>query len=186
MSRILILSVGGSCEPIVNAINEYCPDFVYFFCSSGAKGSEKTVDGPGDPCGDQRKFKCPECGAESFLRDPKGKAIVVQAGLAEDKYEIVLVDDPDDLNKCYLTLTELHNRISRKFPEGPRIIANYTDGTKTMSVAMAMVGIMTGEWDLSLNKGPRSDLIKVTSGDIPVMVDKWGVFCQLQMDSLIP
>ena len=47
MKRILILSVGGSPEPIINAIKFYKPDFVYFFCSSGPKGSAVTVDGPG-------------------------------------------------------------------------------------------------------------------------------------------
>ncbi|MBU0702219.1 hypothetical protein KKE26_13160 [bacterium] len=98
MSKVLILSVGGSCEPLVNAINEYQPDFVYFFCSSGHKGSDKTVNGTGDVCGDTRKFKCPKCQAESFTGNPKGKSIVSQAGLSQDKYDIVLVNDPDDIN----------------------------------------------------------------------------------------
>ncbi len=43
MKKILVLSVGGSAEPIVKAIRNYNPDFVYFFCSSGQKGSESTV-----------------------------------------------------------------------------------------------------------------------------------------------
>jgi len=184
MSRILILSVGGSCEPIVNAIREYQPDFVYFFCSSGPKGSDKTVAGPGEPCGDQRKFKCPGCHRESFIGNPKGKSIVVQAELPQDKYEIVLVNDPDDLNECYCVLSSLSKHINQKFPNNPQVIANYTGGTKTMSIALALTGIMGEKWDLSLNKGSRIDLIKVSSGtDIPVMVDKWGIFCQLQMDS---
>lgn len=54
MKKILILSVGGSYEPIVNAINFYKPDFVYFFCSSGHKRSAITiVDGPGESCGNK-------------------------------------------------------------------------------------------------------------------------------------
>lgn len=53
-----------------------------------------------------------------------------------------------------------------------------------MSSALVLAGIMGERWDISLNKGSRIDLIKVTSGtDVPVMVDKWGIFCQLQMDS---
>ena len=43
MKKILVLSVGGSAEPIVKAIKINEPDFVYFFCSSGHKGSEVTV-----------------------------------------------------------------------------------------------------------------------------------------------
>lgn len=58
MKKILILSVGGSYEPIVNAINFYKPDFVYFFCSSGHKRSAITiVDGPGESCGNKSKSK---------------------------------------------------------------------------------------------------------------------------------
>ena len=89
MKKILVLSVGGSCEPIVNAIRNYNPDRVYFFCSSGPKGSAVTIDSSGDPCGDKRKSRCPECNLEYYLRDPEGKAIVFQAGLEKERYEIV-------------------------------------------------------------------------------------------------
>ena len=58
MNKILVLSVGGSPEPVINAIKNYRPDFVYFFCSSGPKGSEAIIDSPGDPCGDKRKSRC--------------------------------------------------------------------------------------------------------------------------------
>ena len=101
MGKILVLSVGGSAEPIVNAIKNTNPDFVYFFCSSGTKGSEKTVDSAGDPCGDMRKTECPECGNAFHLGNPKGKSIVFQAGLDREHYEIITVDNPDDLNACY-------------------------------------------------------------------------------------
>ena len=53
MKTILVLSVGGSAEPIVNAIKNNHPDFVYFFCTCGPKGSEKTIDSPGEPCGNK-------------------------------------------------------------------------------------------------------------------------------------
>ncbi len=168
LNRILILSVGGSADPIVNAIKEHNPDFVYFFCSSGTRGSEKTIDSPGDPCGDKRKTKCPECGYSYHLGDPKGRAIVFQAGLVKEQYEIVTIDNPDDLNACYQLLLELAGRIEEGH-EDCQIIANYTGGTKTMSAAMALVGVMTEQWDLSLNIGPRRDLIHVMSGDVPVV-----------------
>ncbi|MBT9165305.1 MAG: hypothetical protein DDT23_01320 [candidate division WS2 bacterium] len=183
MKKILILSVGGSAEPIVNAIKTYNPDFVYFFCSSGPKGSALTVDSPGDPCGDKRKGKCPECGHEFYLGNPQGNAIVFQAGLDSTKYEIVAIDDPDDLNDCYLRLLELSREIKERHGEDCQIIANYTGGTKTMSVAIALAGLMTEEWDLSLNIGPRLNLINVKGGDVPVVIDKWRIFCQNQLES---
>jgi len=183
MKKILILSVGGSSEPIVNAINFYKPDFVYFFCSSGHKGSAVTIDAPGEPCGNKSKSKCPECGYKYYIGNPKGKAVAFQVGLSKDKYEIVSVDDPDDLNLCYCTLVNLSTSIKKIYPEA-QIIANYTGGTKTMSVAMALVGIVTEEWDLSLNKGPRLDIIKIKGGDIPVVINKWRIFAEQSLVSV--
>jgi hypothetical protein len=150
---------------------------VYFFCSSAPKGSAITIDGSGELCGNKSKSKCPECGYEYYLGNPKGKAIISQAGLSEDEYEIVSVNDPDDLNLCYSTLMRISKLIREIYPEA-QIIANYTGGTKTMSVAMALVGIITEEWDLSLNKGPRLDIIKIKSGDIPVVINKWQIFSE--------
>jgi hypothetical protein len=183
MKKILVFSVGGSADPIINAIKNHQPDFVYFFCSSGPKGSETIIDSPGDPCGDKRKSRCEECGYEYNLGNPKGKAIVFQTGLTQKQYEIITIEDPDDLNECYEKLLELAETIKEKY-DNSQVIANYTGGTKTMSVALALVGIMTQQWDLSLNIGPRLDLIKVRSGDVPVVIDKWRIFCQNQLDLL--
>ncbi len=84
MKKILVFSVGGSAEPIVNAIRNQKHNFIYFFCSSGPKGSEMTIDSPGDPCEDKRSSKCPDCGHEYHPGDPKGKAIVFQVGLKKE------------------------------------------------------------------------------------------------------
>jgi CRISPR-associated protein (TIGR02710 family) len=65
-----------------------------------------------------------------------------------------------------------------------QVIANYTGGTKTMSVAMVLVGLLTEKWDLSLNIGPRTDLIKVKGGDVPIIIDKWRIFSQTQIESI--
>lgn len=157
MSRILVVSVGGSCEPVVNACRELRPDFVYFFCSGGAKGSSVTVNGPGDPCGDTRK------------------AIVYQLGLQPDTYTKIEVADPDDLNACYKAVREVSAEITARFGPDAEVVANYTGGTKTMSVALALFAIIEGNWSLTLNKGPRRDLVKVRAGDMPVLVGKQAV-----------
>lgn len=182
MKKILILSVGGSCAPLINAIKGADADFVYFFCSKGDKGSAITVDGSGDPCGDKRQTQCPECGHKYYLGNPKGKAIVVQAGLDPSKYEVVTVDDPDDLNECHSKLLELERKIRQTHGDTCKVVANYTGGTKTMSVAIVLAGLLTEAWELSLNVAPRSDIIKVTGGDVPVAIDKWRIFCQNQLE----
>lgn len=184
MRNILILSVGGSAEPVVNAIKESRPDFVYFFCSTGPRGSDKTIASPGDPCGDTRKTKCPDCGKEFYIGDPKGKAIAIQSGLYDDYYEIITVDDPDDLDECMQKIKELSEQILARHGTDCRIVANYTGGTKTMSLALGLCGILTERWDLAVNRGPRTDLIKVRGGDVPVAVDKWRVYCELQLEAV--
>lgn len=62
MPTVLVVSVGGSCEPLVNTCREFNSDYVYFLCSGGNKSSAVVVDGPGDPCGDKRTTRCSGCG----------------------------------------------------------------------------------------------------------------------------
>jgi hypothetical protein len=175
--KILILSVGGSCEPVVNAIREYNPEQVYFLCS---KESARVADGPGEPCIDARK-------PDSATGTQKAKSIVTQAGLKPDQYQkIVLEGDTgqDDLKECYLKVSALAKEIESNHPQAD-VIANYTGGTKTMSVALAMAATMNERWDLSLNVGSRVNLIKVSSGtDVPVVLDKWSVYSHMQMESV--
>lgn len=156
MKKILILSVGSSPDPINNAIRNNKPNHVYFFCSSGSKGSEGIID----------------------------KSIVEEVGLDKSQFDIFSVVDPDDFNECYTKISEIANKIEETHGQYGQIIANYTGGTKTMSVAMALVGLMTEKWDLSVNIGPRTDLIKVRGGDVPIIIDKWRIFCQTQIESV--
>ncbi len=47
MSTILIVSLGGSNEPVIHAIVETRPDFVHFLCSmtkDGSVGSDDSVE----------------------------------------------------------------------------------------------------------------------------------------------
>ena len=182
MTKVLILSVGGSAAPMVNAIKLGRPDYVYFFCSRGPKGSEHTIADPGDPCGDTRKIKCRECGTEQYIGDSKGKAIIVQAGLDPSRYEIVAVDNPDDLAECYHAVAGIWNKITEQYGKDCEVTANYTGGTKTMSVALALAALMRERCSLAVNVGPRADLIKVISGDIPVIIDKWRISSEIQID----
>ena len=184
MKKILILSVGGSSEPVINAVNAAKADHVYFFWSSGPKGSAATIDGPGDPCADLRKSTCPECGKEHYIGHTKGKAIATRAALDRSRYTVVTVEDPDDLNECHNTLLALVKRVDEEQGADCRVVANYTGGTKTMSVAMALVGLITERWDLSVNVGPRIDLIKVTAGDVPISIQKWQILCEARLDGV--
>ncbi len=149
--NILILTVGGSCEPLVNAILNEKPEFVYFICSAGKTGSHITVDGSGEPCKEY---------IEGKVRTKQ--SIVSQTGLRKEQYEKWEISDPDSLACCYSRIVELAKEIKKRFGEkNPRIVANYTGGTKTMSVALDLVAMIEEDWELQLNKGPRVDLVKV-------------------------
>ena len=174
MTKILLVTVGGSPAPIIRSIKEYHPDFVYFICSEGPlpRGTEELVDGKGDPCGDKRKARCPKCGEMFFLGDPKGKSIVFQTGLEAHQYRIWTVSDPDDLTECYTKLKEISEEICSRFPGENEIVANYTGGTKTMSVALAYSACLNRDWKLALNVGPRTDVVKVRGHDVFITLDK--------------
>lgn len=181
MKKVMILSVGGSAEPVINAVKKGKAGYYYFFCSSGPKGSERLIDAPGDPCGDTRRAECPKCSEIFFIGNPKGPSIVSQTGLSSDQWEIVRVTDPDDLDECYKTLLNLKEKIFTTYGNACLITANYTGGTKTMSVALGFMGIFNESWQINLNKGPRQDLIKVKIGDTPVAVDKTRMFAEHQL-----
>ncbi len=180
MSTILALTVGGSCAPVITAVRDYQPDFVCFIVSGGDKGSRKTVDGPGNPCGDPRKMKCPECGKEVPLGDPKGANILTQTGLTEGQYEILELPEPDDLAGCYAQVRTALMRL-RETLSTWRFLADYTGGTKTMTAALVLAALETG-YELSLVKGTRADLVKVRNGtEMAALVNVGEVRARQQM-----
>ena len=183
MKQILICTLGSAPQPIVHAIQMIEPDYIYFICSGGPKGSNVCVNGPGKPCGIQRKQQCPKC-KEFFLSgDAPEVSIAKQLDLRNDQYEIVTIDNFDDLNSCIGVLSELAESLQEKFPDA-QINANYTGGTKTMSTALAIVAILTETWKLWLNKGERTDRVKITEGDTPVIVSKWRIVTRLRMKEI--
>jgi hypothetical protein len=94
-------------------------------------------------------------------------SIVAQTGLSEDQYTKWTLEDPDNLGICYQRLGELRGTIRQTFGRESHVVANYTGGTKTMSVALSMAALASG-WELQVNRGPRIDLVKVRHGDVPV------------------
>lgn len=144
MSTILACTVGGSCAPIVTAIRDYAPAFVCFFVTTGARGSRVTVDGPGHPCNDNMPN------------------ILTQTGLSADSFQVIQVAEPDALPDCY-SLMVLHLRRLADKSHGQRLVADYTGGTKTMGAALVLAALELN-WELSLVRGTRADLVRVLDG----------------------
>jgi len=105
VKKILIVTVGGSCAPVVNAVRMGGYDHVFFVCSTGSKGSEIAVDGDGKPCKEGRDGR-------------KDMSIVAQTGLSRDQYSKLPLDNPDDLGLCYQHLKELRAAIKQRFGHG--------------------------------------------------------------------
>lgn len=153
---VLFLTVGGSHQPIVTALRERSPDHVVFFCTgpdlaTGKPGSETQIRGRG---------LC----IKADSKDEKATLpnIPTQVGLAEDRFEVVLVP-ADDLDEAFARMhTALVDATSR-FPGALRV-ADYTGGTKTMSAALVLAALEAGDVELQLVTGERTNLIKVQDG----------------------
>lgn len=162
MTTVLILTTGGSPEPLVKSISQIKPDYTIFICSKDQPGPPREmgsyimVDGPGKPC----KIRG---GKEKGGEDRE--SIVVQTGLGaeHEAYEKVITSNPDNLAHCYNASLDAIHKALNLFP-GARICADYTGGTKTMSSALSMAAIDHGGFELFVVSGPRKDLIKVASG----------------------
>ncbi len=161
MSKVLLVTVGGSFQPIVTAIRSLQPDRVIFIASDGEKGSKSQVIGEGTPCEVRR-------GAEVIERLPN---IPAQVNLRENfqpERDLILVQDPDDLNECYSKIYSCIRNLQQE--SGHEIMADYTGGTKTLSAALAMAAVDCGI-SLYITIAARDNLMKVERGELTKKVD---------------
>ena len=157
MLTTLICTVGGSHQPIVQAIESLTPDFVCFVCSdddpaTGRSGSYTQIQGRGHiikaDVGDDR---------------PSLPNIPVQVGLAAERFEVIRVE-PDDFDDVYGKVTAW---LARRDRHQERIIADYTGGTKTMSAALVVAALDDEGVEVQLVTGRRDNLVRVESdGDV--------------------
>ncbi|WP_286394426.1 TIGR02710 family CRISPR-associated CARF protein [Pseudanabaena mucicola] len=178
MTKILFITVGGSHQPIATSIKSQNPDRVVFICSDGAKGSKSQVLGEGKPC-EVRK------GTEVIESLPN---IPTQLGLGDHfdaERDLVLIQEPDNLTECY---SKINQKIREVKQESPRaeIAADYTGGTKTMSVALATAAL-DSEINLFITTSTtRQNLIKVESGERTRKATTTGVVVTKTVDKALP
>jgi hypothetical protein len=164
---VLAVTVGGSCQPVVTCILDYAPVHVRFIASTGTKGSLSTVNDAGTPC-------------KSYQSEDK-PSIVAQAGLKPGQFTVEPVDEPDSLEACYTAARKALSFLQEKYPDH-RYVADYTGGTKTMSVGLVMAALES-EWELSLVKGTRTDLVRVVDGtEVAALVNSWEVRARQHME----
>ena len=152
MKKILVVTIGGSCAPIIKSIEQNTPDYVFFLCSdddrsTNNKGSYKSVTGKGKVCGKDWK-------------NPDKYNIVTQVGFEENQYEVHKIKYFDDHNECYQAALDVLKKIRKENPKAD-IIADYTGGTKSMTVGLVTAASDLGDITIAVVKGDRSNLIKV-------------------------
>jgi len=127
MTKVLIVSVGGSSELIVNAILQSKPDFVYFLCSTGKSGSDETV----------------------------ATTIVPRAQLAADSFSVERVHSPDELRDVVGACARIEADLDERFTGNDlTVVANYTEGTKSMSAGLVVLAQRRG-WVAEVTERPN-------------------------------
>ncbi|MEN9220601.1 MAG: hypothetical protein Q6K08_07315, partial [Thermostichales cyanobacterium GMQP_bins_62] len=114
--RILFVTVGGSPQPIVTAIQSLGPGRVIFVCSGGPKGSLSQVVGEGTPCEVRRGSE-----VEKLPNIPTQANLGARFNPATDVIEL---RDPDDLPGCYRQIGAVMADLG-----GQEVMADYTGGT---------------------------------------------------------
>ncbi len=151
--KILVCTVGGSADPLITAIRQTRPSRVVFVCSDGENSSRSKVEGE--------------------------DGIAVAAGLGPGKWKIVEipVDDPD---AGFARIRNELVKLRKKLPTAT-VVADYTGGSKSMSVALAMAALAT-QAAIQLTTGCRPDLVKVEKGtERPVKVGFETVFAEFTL-----
>lgn len=116
--KALIISLGGSPEPVVKAITTYQPEVVCFFASQQSVGQVGPVlDRAWD--------------ATDGMWRPANK-------------HTVLADDPEDLVHCYEKALQCAAWIEQQGIPAEEVVVDYTGGTKAMTAALALATVGRG------------------------------------------
>lgn len=178
MTKVLFITIGGSYQPVVTSIKTQKPDRIIFICSDGAKGSKSQVIGDGKPCQLRR-------GAEILEELPNIPTQLELGDRFDPERDMVLIAEPDDLSECY-------NKISQKIYEvrqensGCQVVADYTGGTKTMSVALATASLDSDVLLFITTSTTRPNLIKVESGERTRRAQTSGVTVTRTIEKTLP
>jgi len=110
-TKAILVSLGGTPAPIIFSLNHQRPDYICFFVS------EET-------------------------RDSIDKDILPRLDFAYRNYDWITTQSAERLSDCYHVLATKLPEILKKWKVDPKnLVVDYTGGTKTMSVALALATI---------------------------------------------
>jgi len=109
--KAILVSLGGTPAPIIFSLNHQKPDYICFFVSQESKGSIE-------------------------------KDILCNLDFNPRHHEWIVTPSAESLSECYKAIVQQLPQILKKWEVDPReLIVDYTGGTKTMSVALALATI---------------------------------------------
>lgn len=150
MPTALLLTVGGSPEPLLTCVRELQPQRVVFFASDQ---TVRCVDGAGRP-------------NERRLRDGTSEKLdnfvtLMQLQDYQAERDRVLLEDIDDVQACY---QQMSAKVAELKAEGWRNIAvDYTGGTKSMSAGLLLLAV-DESLDIHVTTGLRDNTRAVQRG----------------------
>ncbi len=177
MPKILIVTVGGSPQPIITSVKTLKPNRVIFFCSGGPGGSQSQVIGAGKPCKIIQRGKIiaefPNLPTHLSLDD------------FNPEHDLALVQEPDDPAECYTLASAIIRQLLNDYSP-VEIMADYTGGTKTMSLSLGMAAM---DYNINLfltTSARRPDLVGVDSGESTELVSTSLIDVQRKIEQFLP
>ena len=111
MKKAMIVSVGGTSAPIIFSLNRSKPEYICFFIS---KQTKKMLE----------------------------EEIIPNLNFKPRHYDWILTPNAESLSDCYSELVKQLPSLLEKWEVDPKdVCVDYTGGTKTMSVALALATI---------------------------------------------
>lgn len=115
MAKILLISVGGTPEPIIKSIRHHKPRYVCFFASEDSS----------DKLGKIKKS--------------------IKKELSKIEFKHFTTDNHEDLTSCYEAARKACNWVKNKIKsKKDKLIVDYTGGTKVMSAALVLATVDCG------------------------------------------
>ncbi len=160
MIRAMIISLGGTPEPLVRAIAEHRPQFVAFLASH-----------------------------ESVSILGKVMEALEAEGINRPAYRVELIEDVNDLVHCYEKSLACARFIKERQFRPEEVAVDYTGGTKNMSVALALASAGKG-YSFSYVGGSsrtKGGLGIVDSGSevVYTSVSPWQIFAVQEWQHLV-
>lgn len=177
MGKVLLITVGGSPQPIITSVKELNPDRVIFFCSTGKFGTESQVLGKGFPCEIRAKGKVVE-------KLPNLPTYLELGDRFQAERDVAKISNPDDASECYQLASKTIRTLLQSYSPHD-IIVDYTGGTKTMSLSLGMAGIDYG-LSLYVTTASRRNIQSVQNGELPERVPLSSIIVERQLGQLLP